>query len=135
MSIQARLIKTLIKLTPNCLITVIANLTLRGIAKLSFFEFDIEKRTLNLSVRLLGEIEDITLQMADFGISKKGENLYFSVLNAQSNKPWLNNLMAHITQRAWPIPKIPQLAPVLPMVHELLARPEGESAAQKNSKD
>ncbi|MEN9681954.1 MAG: hypothetical protein RLZZ627_1847 [Pseudomonadota bacterium] len=123
MSIQASLIKAAIKMTPTFLITMVANVVLRGIAKLNAFDFDLESRRLRMSVRLLGEPEDIVLHLDNFGVTQRGDQYYFILRSAQSNKPWLNNLMAHVTHQCWPIPRIPQLAPYMGLVNELLELP------------
>lgn len=120
MSIQATLIKVAIKLTPSFIITLGANLILRGIAKLNFFHFDLENRRLSVAVRLLGEPEDIIVNASNFGVVQQGNQYFFILRSAESNKPWLNNLMAHLTHRRWPIPNIPQLAPYMGLINELL---------------
>ena len=120
MSIQATLIKAIIKMTPSFIITLGANLILRGIAKLNFFHFDLDNRRLSVATRLAGEPEDIVLNLSEFGTIRQGNKYYFILRRAESNKLWLRNLMGHITHRRWPIPNIPQLAPYMGLVNELL---------------
>ena len=73
-----------------------------------------------MSTRLLGEEEDITLEVEGFGVTAQGNERFFVIRSARSNKIWLTNLLAHVTHKSWPISKIPQIAPYMGTISELL---------------
>lgn len=124
MSLQASLIRLAIRLVPEPLIALIANVLLRGILRLNRFHFSLEPRQLDLAVRLEGEPEDILLVVENFGIQEARGQLSFVIHSAKTNKVWLKNLLSHILQKPWPIPDVPALAPVRPLFTELLWLPE-----------
>jgi len=120
MSIKSRLVKMVIKLTPNLLIIWVSNIILKGIAELTEFNFDLEARKVYVQTRLYGEKETIEVCLEDFAVFSDGDSYRFIIHQAKSDRPWLNNLLAHITGKAWKIPAIPQLAAQLELLTELL---------------
>lgn len=119
MSIKSSLLKILIKLTPNLLIVWISNIILKGIAELTVFNFDVDARKIYIQTRLYGEIETIDLSLEDFAIFNDGESYRFIIHHAQSDRPWLNNLLSRLIGKAWKIPAIPQFAAQIELVAEL----------------
>jgi hypothetical protein len=113
----------MIKMTPPFVITFVANIVLKGVAQLKVFQFDLENRTLYVATRLLGEPEDIILKVENFGVVSRGGKYFFILRSAQSNKPWLTNLMSHVTNQHWPIPAIPQITPYMGLINEILELP------------
>ena len=120
MSIKSRLVKMVIKLTPNLLIIWVSNIILKGIAELTEFNFDLEARNVYVQTRLYGEKETIEVFLEDFAVFSEGDSYRFIIHQAKSDRPWLNNLLAHITGKAWKIPAIPQLTAQLELLTELL---------------
>ena len=120
MSIKSRLVKMVIKLTPNLLIIWVSNIILKGIAELTEFNFDLEARKVYVQTRLYGEKETIEVFLEDFAVFSEGDSYRFIIHQAKSDRPWLNNLLAHITGKAWKIPAIPQLTAQLDLLTELL---------------
>ena len=120
MSIKSRLVKMAIKLTPNLLIIWVSNIILKGIAELTEFNFDLEARKVYVQTRLYGEKETIEVCLEDFAVFSDGDSYRFIIHQAKSDRPWLNNLLAHITGKAWKIPAIPQLTAQLELLTELL---------------
>ena len=120
MSIKSRLVKMVIKLTPNLLIIWVSNIILKGIAELTEFNFDLEARKVYVQTRLYGEKETIEVCLEDFAVFSDGDSYRFIIHQAKSDRPWLNNLLAHITGKAWKIPAIPQLTAQLELLTELL---------------
>jgi hypothetical protein len=120
MSIKSRLVKMVIKLTPNLLIIWVSNIILKGIAELTEFNFDLEARKVYVQTRLYGEKETIEICLEDFAVFSEGDSYRFIIHQAKSDRPWLNNLLAHITGKAWKIPAIPQLTAQLELLTELL---------------
>ena len=120
MSIKSRLVKMAIKLTPNLLIIWVSNIILKGIAELTEFNFDLEARKVYVQTRLYGEKETIEVFLEDFAVFSEGDSYRFIIHQAKSDRPWLNNLLAHITGKAWKIPAIPQLMAQLELLTELL---------------
>ena len=120
MSIKSRLVKMVIKLTPNLLIIWVSNIILKGIAELTEFSFDLEARKVYVQTRLYGEKETIEVFLEDFAVFSEGDSYRFIIHQAKSDRPWLNNLLAHITGKAWKIPAIPQLTAQLELLTELL---------------
>lgn len=115
-----------IKLTPNVMIVWVANIILKGIAELSDFSFDLDARTAYVQATLVGEAEAIEVWLEDFAVVSDEGAYKFIIHRAQSNRPWLNNLLSRIVGKAWQIPDIPQFAPHIGLVAELLktASPE-----------
>ena len=109
-----------IKLTPNLLIIWVSNIILKGIAELTEFSFDLEARKVFVQTRLYGEKETIEVFLEDFAVFSEGDSYRFIIHQAKSDRPWLNNLLAHITGKAWKIPAIPQLTAQLELLTELL---------------
>lgn len=120
MSFKSSLVKTAINLTPKAPIRWVANMVLKGIADLQMFEFDLDARTAFAQVQLYGEAEAIEVSFADFAISIEDGNYYFSLQQAQSNRPWLTNIFAHVTAKAWKIPVTPQLQAHIGLLAELI---------------
>ena len=109
-----------IKLTPNLLIIWVSNIILKGIAELTEFNFDLEARKVYVQTRLYGEKETIEVFLEDFAVFSEGDSYRFIIHQAKSDRPWLNNLLAHITGKAWKSPAIPQLTAQLELLTELL---------------
>ncbi|MGZ8945491.1 MAG: hypothetical protein ACXW1W_08695 [Methylococcaceae bacterium] len=129
MSFKTHLIKMAIKCTPNMLILWVANIVLKGIAELTDFSFDIDERKAYVQTQLYGETETIEIWLEDFAIVRDEESYKFIIHQAQSNRPWLTNLLAHIIGKAWKIPVIPELAPHIELIAELL---KAESPEQQD---
>ena len=127
MSLTARLIKTAIKWTPERLITLVANLVLKGIAKVSAFNVDLGQRTLSVEATLYGENESIVLHLSQFALHPHGEGYSFILGQAESNRPWLNNLLRHVVGKGLKVPQIPQLAPYMGLALELIGPPKGSN--------
>ena len=69
----------------------------------------------------------IDLTLEDFALLQDGDS-YKAILNkAESNKPWLNNIMARVTGKAIPVPDVPQLKPHMALVADLLKAPAREA--------
>jgi hypothetical protein len=119
MSVRSYLIKTAIKMTPSALIIWVANYVLKGIAELTAFDFDVEQRKLYVQTQLYGEEGTIEVVMEDFALFHDGESYRFILYHASSDRPWLNNILAKIIGKAWPIPALPQLDVPLQWVAEL----------------
>jgi len=115
-------IKLGIKLTPKILISGVANVVLKGIAKFSKISFNLNKRTAFVKVTLYGEEEPIEVTVDGFEISGDPgkDNYQFILHNAKSNKPWMTNILARITGKAWDIPPVPQFKDEVDFVASLL---------------
>lgn len=121
MSYKASLIKTAIKWTPKALILWAGNIVLKGIASLGDFRLDLETRKFYIKTTLYGEAEPIEVWVEDFAlISQESAAYAFIIPVARSNKPWLTNILAHIVNKPWSIPEIPQLQPHMGLAVELL---------------
>ncbi len=121
MSFKTGLIKMAIKLTPNMLVSWVANIVLKGIAELTDFSFDIEARTAYVQIQLVGESETIEVWLEGFAIISDEESYKFIIHQATSNRIWLGNLLSRIVGKAWKIPVLPQLAAQMELAAELLA--------------
>jgi len=126
MSFKSSLIKVAIKLTPNIIIRWVANLILKGIVELSEFNFDIDTRTAYVQATLYGEAEPIDIWVDGFAIISDEESHQLIIHQAQSNRPWLNNLLSHIVGKALKIPAIPQYQDQIELVSELLKKDSPE---------
>lgn len=132
MSFKASLVKNAIKCTPNKMIMWVANTKLKGIAELTEFNLDFDARTVFLQAYLVGEAEPIELSVDGFAVNSDGQSHRFFIRQGQSNKVWLNNLLAHVVGKEWKIPAIPQIQPYMGLITELLQpeRPMQEDEPQ-----
>jgi hypothetical protein len=118
-SFKTSLVKTAIKWTPNKMIMWVVNSKLKGIAELSDFSFDLEARKAYVQATLFGEAEPIKLSLDGFAVVSDGETYKLIIQQAQSNRPWLNNLLSRIVGKEWKIPAIPQLTAQIELIAEL----------------
>jgi hypothetical protein len=132
MSFKSSLVKIAINWTPKMMVIWVANFVLKGIAELSDYRLDLDARTAYVQTTLYGEAEPIEVWLDGFAIIKDDESKRFILHQAQSNKPWLTNLFAHIVGKEWKIPVIPQLASHLDLITELL---KAENAAQIDNEE
>jgi hypothetical protein len=126
MSYKASLIKTAIKWTPNKMIVWVANSKLKGIAELKDFSIDLDARKAYVQTTLFGETESIEVWLDGFAVAREKGSYRFIIQQAQSNKPWLNNLLSRIVGKAWIIPAIPQLTAQIELISELLKAESSE---------
>ena len=120
MSYISSLIKIAVKLTPTTPILWVANFKLKGIAKVMALDFDLDARTVYVQTQLYGEPETIEVSVEGFAMIHDEYGYQLIIAKANSNRPWLNNLLAHITAKPWKIPHIPQLAAYMGLAFELL---------------
>lgn len=106
--------------TPKMMVLWVANIILKGIAELTDFDLDLDARKAYVQTTLYGEAETIEVWLDGFAVVSDGESNKFILQQAQSNKPWLNNIFAHIVGKAWKIPEIPQFKAYIELVAELL---------------
>jgi hypothetical protein len=130
MSFKSSLVKMAINCTPNKMIMWVANIVLKGIAELTDFNFDLDTRKVYVQTMLNGEAEAIEVWVDGFEMVSEEESYQFIIHRAQSNKPWLNNIFAHIVGKSWTIPVIPQLKAHIGLIAEVL---KAESAVQENA--
>ena len=119
MSLKANLAKLAIKMTPNMLIKLVANVVLKDIAKLTGFNFDIDTRQLFVQVHLAGESETIDVWLEDFAIITDASSYKFVMQQASSNRVWLDNILSRIVRKEWPIPIPSEMASQFEFVAEL----------------
>ncbi len=131
-----RAIKLGIKLTPKILVSSVANVVLKGIAKFSKISFNLNKRTAFVRVTLYGEKEPIEVTVDGFEISGNPgkDNYQFILHHAKSNKPWMTNILARITGKAWDIPPVPQFKDEIDFVASLLAVDNPKKVARPSKK-
>lgn len=130
MSFKISLVKTAIKWTPNKMVMWVANSQLKGIAELTDFSFDLETRKAFVQATLYGEEGVIEVSLDGFAVISDGDSHRFIIQHGQSNRPWLNNLLALIAGKEWKIPAIPQLTAQIGLISELF-KAESESPAQQ----
>ena len=104
----------------------VANRVLKGIAELTDFSFDIDTRKVHVKTTLYGETDAIEVWVDGFAVISDEASYKFIIQQAESNRPWLNNILALIVGKAWKIPVIPQLAAQMALIAELFnaERPE-----------
>lgn len=120
MSFKASLIKIAIKLTPDVLIVWGANIVLKGIAELSEFNFDLDARTVYVQIKLYGEEDVIDVWLRDFTVINDDGTYKFTLQQAQSNRPWMDNLLSRFVGKAWKIPMIEPIKSQIGLISELL---------------
>jgi hypothetical protein len=123
MSFTSSVIKLAIKLTPNILISWVANIILRGIAELKDFSFDLEARKAYMQIQLVGESETIEVWLEGFAIISDDQSYKLIIQHAQSNRLWLDNLLSRIIGKTWKIPVPAQMEPQIALIAELF-KPE-----------
>jgi len=121
-----KVVKIAAKFTPKILVVSVANIILKGIAEFSEILYDLDKRTAFVNVTLYGEEEAIEVALDGFEIRGDEDNYQFILHKAQSNKPWMNNILSRITGKAWDIPSIPQYKDELGFVANLLKAEDSE---------
>lgn len=124
MSYKARLVRLAVKWTPKFLVLWIANMKLKGVARLLAFSLDLDARRAYAQARLAGEGEPIEVLVEGFAVLTDGASYRLIVLRAASNKRWLNSLFSRIVGRPWDIPATPHLAPHMKLIAELLPPPK-----------
>lgn len=124
-----RTVKVGAKFTPKILVVSVANIILKGVAEFSDILYDLDKRTAFVSVTLYGEEEPIEIALDGFEILGDEENYQFILHKAESNKPWMNNILSRFIGKAWDIPEIPQYKDEIGFVASLLKaeNPEQET--------
>lgn len=113
-------VKLAVKLTPKILIRGVANIVLKGIAHFSRISFDLNSRTAFVTVTLHGEQEPIEISVDGFEIRGDEQKYQFILHNAKSNKPWMTNIFARLTGKAWDIPDVPKFGDELKLAANLL---------------
>ncbi|TAN48832.1 MAG: hypothetical protein EPN21_13860 [Methylococcaceae bacterium] len=120
MSYTASFIKMAIKWTPKPLVLLVANRVLKDIATLTDFSLDLDARKAFFRTELAGETEAIEVTVEGFGVVNEQGVYKFVLQQGLSNRPWLNSLLSRVTGKLWTIPPIPQLAPYMGLIAELL---------------
>jgi hypothetical protein len=118
--IAPKIIKIGAKLTPKILVSWVANIVLKGIAEFSKITYDLDARTAFVDVTLYGEEESIEVAVDGFEILGDDGNYQFILHNAESNKPWMNNILARVAGKTWDIPDIPKYRLQLEIIANLL---------------
>jgi hypothetical protein len=129
MSVKISLVKMAIKCTPNMMIIWVANIMLKGIAELTEFSFDLDTRKAYVQTTLYGETEMIEVWLDGFAVVSDEDSHKLIIQQAQSNRPWLNNLLSRIVEKEWKIPVIPQFQAQIELIIELL---KAESPEQED---
>ena len=130
--IAPKIIKIGAKLTPKKLVSMVANVLFKGIANFSTITYDLDAKTAFVKVTLYGEEEPIELALDGFEIQGEEGNYQFILHNAESSKPWLNNIFARIVGKAIDIPDIPKYNLQLEIVANLLKAENAEKEADNS---
>lgn len=108
-SLLNKTVKLAIKLTPKAIVKTAANIILKGIAEFSDIIYDLDERTAFVKVTLYGEEEAIEIALDGYEILGNEEKGYQFILHrAESNKPWMNNILVRLIGKEWDIPPVPQ---------------------------
>jgi hypothetical protein len=120
MSFKTSLTKKVIKWTPQKLILWLVNLTLKDIAELAAFCFDLEARKIHMQLQLLGESEAIDVWFEEFAIITNEGSYQLIIGQTQSNRLWLDNLLSRIAGKPWDIPVTDEMSSQIEFIAELL---------------
>ncbi len=120
MSFKTSLTKKVIKWTPQKLILWLVNLTLKDIAELTAFSFDLEARKIHMQLQLLGESEAIDVWFEEFAIITNEGSYQLIIGQTQSNRLWLDNLLSRIAGKPWDIPVTDEMSSQIEFIAELL---------------
>lgn len=122
-----KVVKVAAKFTPKILVVSVANIILKGIAEFSEISYDLYKRTAFVNFTLYGEEEAIEIALDGFEIlSDDEENYQFILHKAQSNKPWMNNILSRVVGKTVDIPLLPQYEDERGFVAKLLKAEDPE---------
>jgi len=120
MCFKTSLTKKVIKWTPQKLILWLVNLTLKDIAELTAFSFDLEARKIHMQLQLLGESEAIDVWFEEFAIITNEGSYQLIIGQTQSNRLWLDNLLSRIAGKPWDIPVTDEMSSQIEFIAELL---------------
>ena len=126
-----RTVKVGAKLTPKILVVSVANIILKGIAEFSDILYDLDQRTAFVKVTLYGEEEAIEVALDGYEILGNEDNYQFILHKAQSNKPWMNNILSRIVGKTWDIPPLPQYKDEVGFIAKLLKAEKAENPEQE----
>lgn len=118
--VTPKIIKLGAKLVPKAIVVWVANIIFKGIAEFSDIIYDLDARTAFVKLTLYGEKEPIEVAVDGFAVLGNTDNYQFVVDKAESNKPWMKNILARVTSQAWDIPDIPKYKLQLEIVASLL---------------
>jgi len=126
MSYKTKLVKIAFNNTPKKMILWGANKKLKGIAKLSDFEFDSNERQLYAQMHLEGEHEEqepLEVWLENLTLStNEDDRAVITVQNARSSRPWLDVVLTKIVLgREWKIPNKHK-----ELIHELFSSIDSE---------
>lgn len=93
MSFKSCAVKIALNNTPTCIILWIANIKLKGIAKLTDFKLDLDKQKFYVKLLLADEKEPIELMLEGFSVARSGESYKVLIRHVQSNRTWLQNVI------------------------------------------
>ncbi len=131
--IAPKVIKIGAKLTPKILVSWVANIVLKGIAEFSTISYDLDARTAYVEVTLYGEDEPIEIAVDGFEIRGEKGDYKFILHEAESNKPWMNNILVRISGKEWDIPDVPKYRLQLEVIANLLRANEEEAIAEQKA--
>jgi hypothetical protein len=98
----------------------VTNILLKDIAELTDYSMNLDARKAYVQIMLYGETEAIEVWLDGFAVISDRESKAIIIEKAESNRPWLNNILARIAGKTWKIPVIPQLTAQIELIAELL---------------
>ncbi|MCK5432001.1 MAG: hypothetical protein KAJ03_04615 [Gammaproteobacteria bacterium] len=105
MSYKSYLIKMVVNNTPKCITIWLLNKKLQGVAELTDFELNFDKRKIYTQLILAGEQEPVEVFLEDISIVKNEASYMLLINHVKSNRAWIDTLLARvIADRAWRIP-------------------------------
>ncbi len=96
MSYKSSLIKIALNKTPSSVIVWLVNKKLKGIAKLTQFDFNSDERNLLVKLRFAGEEEAFDVWFEGFTLLSEEEPYKLVIEQARSSKPWIHALLTRL---------------------------------------
>ena len=91
--------------TPKCITLWLLNKKLQGVAELTDFELNFDKRKIYTQLILAGEQDPVEVFLEDISIVKNEASYMLLINHVKSNRAWIDTLLARvIADRAWRIP-------------------------------
>ncbi len=96
MGYKNSLIKLALNKTPSSVVVWLVNKKLKGIAKLTHFNFDSAERNLLVKLKFVGEDEPFDVCFGSFTLFSDEEPYKLVIEQVRSSKPWVDALLTRL---------------------------------------
>lgn len=96
MSYKTSLIKVALNKTPSAVIVWLVNKKLKGVAKLTHFNFNSDERKLFVKLKFRGEADSFDICFDDFTLLSDEEPYNLVIARVSASKPWVDALLTRL---------------------------------------